>query len=44
VIGVGEIVAGELPGEQFLLLAPFRFSRYGKGRLHPVPDSPFPWS
>ena len=26
------------------LLEPFRFSRYAEGRLHPVSNSPFPWS
>jgi len=43
-IGVGELVAGELLGEPSQLLAPFRFSRYAEGRLHPVSNSPFPWS
>ena len=43
-IGVGELVAGELLGEGSALLAPFRFSRYAEGRLHPVSNSPFPWS
>jgi glycine/D-amino acid oxidase-like deaminating enzyme len=43
-IGVGELVAGELLGEPSTLLAPFRFSRYAEGRLHPVSNSPFPWS
>ena len=43
-IGVGELVAGELLGEPSRLLAPFRFSRYAEGRLHPVSNSPFPWS
>ena len=35
-IGVGELVADELLGEQSALLEPFRFSRYAEGRLHPV--------
>jgi len=43
-IGVGELVAGELLGEPSALLTPFRFSRYAEGRLHPVSNSPFPWS
>ena len=43
-IGVGELVAGELLGEPSRLLDPFRFSRYADGRLHPVSNSPFPWS
>ncbi len=43
-IGVGALVAGELLGERQALLEPFRFSRYGTGKLHPVSHSPFPWS
>ena len=43
-IGVGRLVAGELVGENSRLLEPFRFSRYAEGRLHPVSNSPFPWS
>ena len=43
-IGVGELVAAELLGEKRALLEPFRFSRYAAGRLHPVSNSPFPWS
>ena len=43
-IGVGELVAGELLGDVSALLAPFRFSRYAEGKLHPVSNSPFPWS
>ena len=43
-IGVGELVARELLGERRVLLEPFRFSRYAEGRLHPVSNSPFPWS
>ena len=43
-IGVGELVAGELLGESSKLLEPFRFSRYAQGKLHPVSNSPFPWS
>jgi methylglutamate dehydrogenase subunit A len=43
-IGVGDLVAGEILGERSRLLEPFRFSRYALGRLHPVSHSPFPWS
>jgi glycine/D-amino acid oxidase-like deaminating enzyme len=43
-IGVGELVAKELLGAPQRLLAPFRFSRYSSGDLHPVSNSPFPWS
>ena len=43
-IGVGELVAGELTGTPSALLEPFRFSRYAQGRMHPVSNSPFPWS
>lgn len=43
-IGVGELVAKEVLGEEQDLLKPFRFDRYAKGELHPVSNSPFPWS
>ncbi|MGF1626078.1 MAG: monomeric sarcosine oxidase, partial [Alphaproteobacteria bacterium] len=43
-IGVGALVAGEIVGEASQLLAPFRFSRYAEGKLHPTSNSPFPWS
>ncbi len=43
-IGVGKLVAQELVGSQSALLEPFRFSRYHEGKLHPVSNSPFPWS
>lgn len=43
-IGVGKLVAGEICGTPSALLKPFRFSRYAEGRLHPVSNSPFPWS
>jgi glycine/D-amino acid oxidase-like deaminating enzyme len=43
-IGVGALVAGELLGERSALLEPFRFARYRAGELHPVSNSPFPWS
>jgi glycine/D-amino acid oxidase-like deaminating enzyme len=43
-IGVGKLVAEEILGERSRLLEPFRFSRYAEGKLHPVSNSPFPWS
>jgi len=43
-IGVGKLVAEEILGANSRLLQPFRFSRFGEGRLHPVSNSPFPWS
>jgi glycine/D-amino acid oxidase-like deaminating enzyme len=43
-IGVGKLVAKEITGEKQSLLKPFRFERYAKGKLHPVSNSPFPWS
>ena len=43
-IGVGKEVAAVLTGEPSRILAPFRFSRFVEGKLHPVSNSPFPWS
>jgi glycine/D-amino acid oxidase-like deaminating enzyme len=43
-IGVGQLVAGELLNGESELLKPFRFDRYRKGELHPTSHSPFPWS
>ena len=43
-IGVGALVAEEICGVKNSLLEPFRFSRYAEGKLHPVSNSPFPWS
>jgi len=43
-IGVGALVAKELLGEPQSLLAPFRYGRYAAGELHPVSNSPYPWS
>lgn len=43
-LGVGKLVAEEIAGAPSTLLEPFRFSRYKQGRLHPVSNSPFPWS
>ena len=35
-IGVGELVAKEILGQESELLKPFRFNRYEKGELHPT--------
>ncbi len=43
-IGVGALVAQAICGDAPELLKPFRFSRYEEGDLHPVSNSPFPWS
>ena len=43
-LGVGKLVAEAICGEKSELLTPFRFSRYIEGDLHPVSNSPFPWS
>ncbi len=43
-LGVGKLVAAEICGDSSGLLKPFRFSRYAEGKLHPVSNSPFPWS
>ena len=43
-LGVGKLVAEELTGVRSELMKPFRFSRYVDGDLHPVSNSPFPWS
>ncbi len=43
-LGVGKLVAEELVGSKSKLLQPFRFSRYIEGKLHPISNSPFPWS
>ena len=43
-LGVGCLVAEELLGEKQELLEPFRFSRFQAGKLHPVSNSPYPWS
>jgi len=44
-IGVGKLVAEEiLENKEEELLKPFRFNRYEKGQLHPISNSPFPWS
>ncbi len=43
-IGVGKLVAEDILGQPSELLAPFRFSRFAEGKLHPTSNSPFPWS
>ena len=43
-LGVGQLVADEILGQESKLLKPFRFNRYVKGELHPSSSSPFPWS
>ncbi len=43
-IGVGHLIADEVLGERQELLEPFRFDRFAKGDLHPVSNSPYPWS
>lgn len=43
-LGVGKLVANEILDEPSSILKPFRFSRFTEGKLHPVSNSPFPWS
>jgi methylglutamate dehydrogenase subunit A len=43
-IGVGREVAKVLMGEHSSLLYPFRYERFETGDLHPVSNSPYPWS
>ena len=43
-IGAGALVARESCWLSRTWLEPFRFSRYSMGKLHPVSNSPFPWS
>jgi len=43
-IGVGALVAKQITGTPQDLLAPFAYSRYAEGKLHPVSNSPYPWS
>ena len=43
-IGVGREVAKVVVGEHSSLLYPFRFERFATGDLHPVSNSPYPWS
>jgi methylglutamate dehydrogenase subunit A len=43
-IGVGREVAKVVVGEHSSLLYPFRYERFESGDLHPVSNSPYPWS
>jgi methylglutamate dehydrogenase subunit A len=43
-IAVGREIARELQGEHSALLHPFRYERFATGDLHPVSQSPYPWS
>jgi len=43
-IAVGREVARVLMGEHSSLLHPFRYERFASGDLHPVSNSPYPWS
>lgn len=43
-LGVGKLVAEYICGDRSSLLEPLRFSRFEEGILHPVSNSPFPWS
>jgi len=43
-IGVGKEAAKVIMGEHSSVLHPFRFSRFAEGDLHPVSNSPYPWS
>jgi hypothetical protein len=43
-IGVGKEVANVVLGDHSSLLYPFRYERFATGDLHPVSNSPYPWS
>lgn len=43
-LGIGKLVASEIVSNISSLLDPFRFSRYAEGKLHPISNSPYPWS
>jgi hypothetical protein len=43
-IGVGREVANVIMGDGSSLLHPFRYERFAVGDLHPVSNSPYPWS
>jgi methylglutamate dehydrogenase subunit A len=43
-IAVGREIARVLQGEHSTLLHPFRYERFATGDLHPVSNSPYPWS
>ena len=42
--GVGHLMVEEILGNKQSLLDPFRFNRFEQGNLHPVSNSPYPWS
>jgi glycine/D-amino acid oxidase-like deaminating enzyme len=43
-IGVGREVAQVMTGGHSGILYPFRYERFATGDLHPVSNSPYPWS
>jgi hypothetical protein len=43
-IGVGREVAQVMTGGHSSILHPFRYERFATGDLHPVSNSPYPWS
>jgi methylglutamate dehydrogenase subunit A len=43
-IAVGREIARVVGGEHSALLHPFRYERFATGDLHPVSNSPYPWS
>jgi methylglutamate dehydrogenase subunit A len=43
-IAVGKEIARVVTGEHSSLLHPFRYERFASGDLHPVSNSPYPWS
>jgi methylglutamate dehydrogenase subunit A len=43
-IAVGREIAEVLTGRHSTLLWPFRYERFASGDLHPVSNSPYPWS
>jgi glycine/D-amino acid oxidase-like deaminating enzyme len=43
-IAVGHEVAKVVTGEHSSLLHPFRYERFATGDMHPVSNSPYPWS
>jgi glycine/D-amino acid oxidase-like deaminating enzyme len=43
-IGVGREVARVMTGGESSILYPFRYERFATGDLHPVSNSPYPWS
>jgi methylglutamate dehydrogenase subunit A len=43
-IGVGREVANVVTGGHSSVLYPFRYERFATGDLHPVSNSPYPWS